>query len=508
MRQRSVSSKESPRAVKAGRECCWTRRFGAPASQCGRVPPDTGEKRVGRTRQLGWYRGSLAFVPRRFGAGAFLFHKTHEKESFRMKNVTSAELRAMFLRFFQEQGHAVIASASVIPENDPTVLFTTAGMHPLVPYLLGAKHPMGTRLTDVQKCIRTGDIDEVGDASPPDLLRDAGQLVPGRLLQEGSHRLELGVPDQPGMAGHRPGPPGLLRCSRAMRTAPATTEAHDLWRACGVPEDHIFFLPKENNWWGPAGITGPCGPDTEMFIITDKEPCGPDCSPACSCGRYLEIWNDVFMQYNKQADGSFMPPGAEERGHRHGPGAHHLRAARARRASTRPDALRRHPHEDRRAVAARSTSPRTRRPRAPSASSPTTCAPPPSSWATSRGVTPSNVDQGYVLRRLIRRAVRFGMKLGLPEGVPGGDRAGGHRPVSSDVYPGAGARTAPLSWSSSSSEEERFQRTLRQGSKEFDKAVSPPCGSTRHRRPDRLPPLRHLRLPHRDHHGDGRASGA
>ena len=74
-----------------------------------------------------------------------------------------------------------------------------------------------------------------------------------------------------------------------------------------MKEDHIFYLPKENNWWGPAGITGPCGPDTEMFIITDKEPCGPDCSPACACGRYLEIWNDVFMQYNKQADGSFVP---------------------------------------------------------------------------------------------------------------------------------------------------------------------------------------------------------
>ena len=88
---------------------------------------------------------------------------------------------------------------------------------------------------------------------------------------------------------------------------PRDDEAANYWRECGVQEDHIFFLPKKNNWWGPAGMTGPCGPDTEMFIITDKPPCGPDCSPACDCGRYLEIWNDVFMQYDKQADGSFLP---------------------------------------------------------------------------------------------------------------------------------------------------------------------------------------------------------
>ena len=223
-----------------------------------------------------------------------------------MKCLTSDELRQMYLDFFKSKGHAVIKSASLIPENDPTVLFTTAGMHPLVPYLLGQKHPAGTRLTDVQKCVRTGDIDEVGDESHCTFFEMLGNWSLGDYFKKEAitwsfefltDEKYLGI-DKDKL---------YFSCFAGDDDAPRDMVAHDTWRSLGVAEDHIFFLPKENNWWGPAGITGPCGPDTEMFIDTGKPACGPDCSPACDCGKYLEIWNDVFMEYNKQADGTFAP---------------------------------------------------------------------------------------------------------------------------------------------------------------------------------------------------------
>ena len=223
-----------------------------------------------------------------------------------MKPTTSAELRSMFLQFFQDKGHAVISSASLIPENDPTVLFTTAGMHPLVPYLLGEKHPAGTRLTDVQKCVRTGDIDDVGDFSHLTFFEMLGNWSLGDYFKKEMIPWSWEFLTSPKYLGL---PKERLAFSVFAGDAdcPRDEESAQLWRDCGVADDRVFFLPKENNWWGPAGLTGPCGPDSEMFIITDREPCGPDCSPACSCGRYLEIWNDVFMQYNKKQDGTLEP---------------------------------------------------------------------------------------------------------------------------------------------------------------------------------------------------------
>ena len=216
-----------------------------------------------------------------------------------MKTLTSSELRSLYLKFFESKGHAIIPSASLIPENDPTVLFTTAGMHPLVPYLLGEKHPAGTRLTDVQKCVRTGDIDEVGDASHCTFFEMLGNWSLGDYFKKEAIAWSfefltseeyLGIPKDK----------LYFTCFAGDENAPRDEESHDFWRSMGVEESHIFYLPKENNWWGPAGVTGPCGPDTEMFIDTGKPACGPDCSPACDCGKYLEIWNDVFMQYNKK----------------------------------------------------------------------------------------------------------------------------------------------------------------------------------------------------------------
>jgi alanyl-tRNA synthetase len=230
-----------------------------------------------------------------------------------MKNLTADELRDMYLKFFESKGHKIIPGASVIPENDPTVLFTTAGMHPLVPYLMGAmEHPAGTRLTDVQKCVRTGDIDEVGDSAHLTFFEMLGNWSLNDYFKKEaiSWSFEfltqhLGFsPDQLSVTVFKgegvEGEPGYI---------PADEEAAAIWRSLGIPDERIYRLPREDNWWGPAGTTGPCGPDTEMFIDTGKPKCGPDCRPGCHCGKFIEIWNDVFMQYNKNAEGKFEPLG-------------------------------------------------------------------------------------------------------------------------------------------------------------------------------------------------------
>ncbi len=383
-----------------------------------------------------------------------------------MKQVTSAQLREMFQKFMESKGCARIHSASVIPENDPTVLFTTAGMHPLVPYLMGAKHPAGTRLTDVQKCIRTGDIDDVGDSSHLTFFEMLGNWSLGDYFKKEAISWSwefLTSPEYLGLDKDRL----AFTVFEGDENCPRDTESHDLWRSMGVAEDHIFYLPKEHNWWGPAGITGPCGPDTEMFIITDKEPCGPDCSPACSCGRYLEIWNDVFMQYNKQADGTFAPLAqknvdtgmglerticvlngkktvyetdaftdilakiAELSGHTYGENEEVTKAFRIIADHMRTSTF---------------------------------------ILGDDRGVSPSNTDQGYILRRLIRRAVRYAMQLGMPEGFTC-EIAKVIINQYKDVYPEL-ERNSAFVLEQLKLEEGRFARTLKQGNKEFDKVAS------------------------------------
>ncbi len=225
-------------------------------------------------------------------------------------------------------------------------------MHPLVPYLLGSKHPAGTRLTDVQKCIRTGDIDEVGDASHLTFFEMLGNWSLGDYFKKEMIAWSwefLTSPEYLGLDKDKL----AFTVFEGEGDIPRDDEAAGYWMENGVKKENIYFLPREHNWWGPAGQTGPCGPDTEMFIIKDQPPCGPDCSPACSCGRFLEIWNDVFMQYNKQADGTVRAAGAEERGHRHGPGAHRLRAERHARRVYETDAFTDIIGEDRRSCPAR-----------------------------------------------------------------------------------------------------------------------------------------------------------
>jgi len=380
-----------------------------------------------------------------------------------MKPTTAAELRSLFLKFFQDKGHAIISSASLIPENDPTVLFTTAGMHPLVPYLLGAKHPAGTRLTDVQKCVRTGDIDDVGDFSHLTFFEMLGNWSLGDYFKKEMIPWSWEFLTSPEYLG-LPKEKLAFSVFAGDENAPRDEESAQLWRNCGVANDHIFFLPKENNWWGPAGLTGPCGPDSEMFIITDKEPCGPDCSPACSCGRYLEIWNDVFMQYNKNQSGAYEPlklPNVDT-----GMGLERTICVLTGKKSVYETDLfenilgkiaelsgKRYGESPAVTKAFRIVADHMRT----------------STFilGDDRSMAPSNVGQGYVLRRLIRRAVRYGMDLGLPEGFTG-EIANVIIKQYRSVYHEL-ERNSAFVLEQLSMEETRFAKTLKQGNHEFEK---------------------------------------
>ena len=205
------------------------------------------------------------------------------------------EIRNKYLNFFKEHGHTVIPSAPLIPENDPSVLFTTAGMQPLVPYLLGEPHPAGKRLTDYQKCVRTNDIDEVGDNRHLTYFEMLGNWSLGDYFKEESIQMsydfltkELGIPAEKLSVTCFAGDED---CARDEVTA-------SCWKKAGIPEERIYYFGKDDNWW-IAGETGPCGPDTEMFYDTGKPKCSPECNPSCGCGKYVEIWNNVFMEFYK-----------------------------------------------------------------------------------------------------------------------------------------------------------------------------------------------------------------
>ena len=209
------------------------------------------------------------------------------------------EIRNKYLNFFKKHGHSIIPSASLIPENDPSVLFTTAGMQPLVPYLLGEKHPEGTRLADFQKCVRTNDIEEVGDNRHLTYFEMLGNWSLGDYFKEESIAMsyefltkELGIPNEK----------LSVTCFAGDEDCERDLVAFECWKKAGIPEDRIYFFGKDDNWW-IAGEEGPCGPDTEMFYDTGKEKCSVECNPACGCGKYVEIWNNVFMEFYKDKNG-------------------------------------------------------------------------------------------------------------------------------------------------------------------------------------------------------------
>lgn len=376
-----------------------------------------------------------------------------------MKLYTSDEIRTKFIRFFQGKGHEVISSASVIPDNDPTVLFTTAGMHPLIPYLLGEKHPSGTRLTNIQKCIRTVDIDEVGDDTHCTFFEMMGNWSLGDYFNQESIAWSWEFITSPEWLAI-PKQKIAVTVFEGDADAPRDQESYDIWRELGQDEKEIFFLPKADNWWGPAGQTGPCGPDTEIFIISDKERCGPSCSPACGCGRYIEIWNNVFLQYNKRADGQFEP--LDQRNIDTGMGLERVLLALNGGTVYDSDLFTSIFAQ----IAALSEATYVDQPKAYRivADHTRTAV---FILGDTYGVTPSNVDQGYVLRRLIRRALRFAMELGIQEGSLA-NVANAVIEKYELIYPEL-QRNRDKIIREFQAEEARFQKTLSQGLREFDK---------------------------------------
>ena len=306
------------------------------------------------------------------------------------------EIRNKYLNFFKEHGHKVIPSAPLIPENDPSVLFTTAGMQPLVPYLLGEKHPEGTRLTDYQKCLRTNDIDEVGDNRHLTYFEMLGNWSLGDYFKEESVAMsfefltkELGIPVEK----------LSVTCFAGDEDAPRDTVTAECWKKAGIPEDRIYYYGKDDNWW-IAGEEGPCGPDTEMFYDTGKEPCGPDCQPSCDCGKYVEIWNNVFMEYYKSKDGTYT----KLKQHNVDTGLGLERMTMLLQGKQTPfDTELFAPVMDKLKELAKVDSIESRRIVAEHLRA--------SMMVISDGGRPSNIDRGYVLRKLIRRMSRHLNKL-------------------------------------------------------------------------------------------------
>ena len=322
--------------------------------------------------------------------------------------ISAYKLKKLYLEFFQKNDHKIIANASLTPENDPTALFISAGMHPLVPYLMGQRHPSGRKLVNVQKCLRTSDVDEVGDSFHLSFFEMLGNwslgdyfkaesipwsyefLTSEEWLNIDKEKLSVTV-----FAGDE--------------KIPRDTESARIWEGLGVPKDRIFYLPREDNWWGPIGSTGPCGPDTEIFYDTGKEPCGSECKPGCSCGKYNEIWNNVFMEYNRTPDGEYEL--LEQKNVDTGMGVERTVAVLQERDNVYEteifaplvngikelSGIKVIPENQIRSVRIICDHSRA------------------AAFLLAEGIVPLNVEQGYVLRRVIRGAIRHGKLLGIEE---------------------------------------------------------------------------------------------
>ena len=374
--------------------------------------------------------------------------------------MTAAELRRKYIEFFKSKGHQEIKSASLIPDNDPTCLFTTAGMHPLVPYLQGAKHPSGTRLTDCQKCIRTGDIDEVGDPVHLTFFEMLGNWSLGDYFKK--EAIDFSFEFLTGKDNLNI-PIDMLAVTvfAGDENAPFDAEAFEIWKGHGIPECRIAKLGKKDNWWGPAGTTGPCGPDTEMFYWTGPKPAPETFDP--SNKLWVEIWNDVFMQYNKTADGTFEP--LSQRNVDTGMGLERITAVLQGKASCYEteifasifaalDEIRGIETPEERTASERIIADHLRA----------------ATFIIADGITPGRVDQPYVLRRLIRRAIREGRKLGITGKLFTSTIAQVVIGQFGEFYPELVERKDVIT-SELDREEKQFGVTLENGIKEFQKLV-------------------------------------
>ena len=315
-------------------------------------------------------------------------------------------MKNLYLEFFKKKGHKIIPNTSLIPENDPMVLFTTAGMHPLIPYLLGQPHPLGKRLANVQKCFRTSDIDEIGDPSHLTFFEMLGNWSLGDYFKEEAIRWSYEfLTDKKwlGLDKERL----YITVFAGDEDAPRDEECYRIWRSLGIPDERIFFLPKKDNWWGPAGITGPCGPCTEMFYDTGKEQCSKECKPGCPCGKYFELWNDVFMEYNKTAEGKYEL--LKQKNVDTGMGVEHTVAVLQDKKSVfEIETIK--PIVEKIKEIAKIKIPNEKQEKSIRIIADHIRA---STFILAENITPSNVDQGYVLRRLIRRGIRHGKLIGV-----------------------------------------------------------------------------------------------
>ena len=363
------------------------------------------------------------------------------------------EIRNKYLNYFKNHGHKVIPSAPLIPENDPSVLFNTAGMQPLVPYLLGEKHPEGTRLTDYQKCIRTNDIDEVGDNRHLTFFEMLGNWSLGDYFKEESIKMsfefltkELQIPAEK----------LSVTCFGGNELLPKDEQTAKIWENTGIPRERIYFL--NDNWW-IAGETGPCGTDTEMFLDTGKPKCCNECNPDCDCGKYVEIWNNVFMEFFKNADGTLT--NLKQKNVDTGLGLERV-AMLLQGKETPYDIEIFVPVMEKLSKLQKVDEIHSRRIIAEHLRS--------SIMIISDGGRPSNLDRGYVLRRLIRRMIRHMNKLQINL-----DELGNlidlDINVLREMYPELSAKKETIK-SVILEEKDKFVKTLTHGEREFAKELN------------------------------------
>ena len=364
------------------------------------------------------------------------------------------EIRNKYLNFFKNHGHKVIPSAPLIPENDPSVLFTTAGMQPLVPYLLGQKHPEGTRLTDYQKCLRTNDIDEVGDNRHLTYFEMLGNWSLGDYFKEESIKMsyefltkELGIPAEK----------ISVTCFAGDSDCPRDEVTASCWEKAGIPKERIYFYGKDDNWW-IAGEEGPCGPDTEMFYDTGKPKCSENCQPSCDCGKYVEIWNNVFMEYYKK-DGKYTK--LEQRNVDTGLGLERMTML-LQGKETPFDTELFSPVMDKLKELAKNDDIASRRIVAEHMRS--------SMMVISDGGRPSNIDRGYILRRLIRRMTRHLNKLQIDLGkLP--ELLDLNIDILKEMYPELDSHRQEIK-DVIITEKDKFMKTLNNGEREFNKVIN------------------------------------
>lgn len=370
--------------------------------------------------------------------------------------MTTNEIRQKFLNFFEEREHKVIPSASLVPQDDPSVLFTTAGMHPLVPFLMGEKHPLGKRLVDSQKCLRTDDIDEVGDVQHLTFFEMLGYWSLGDYFKRESIHFTFDFYTQ--ILGFNKDDISVTVFA-GDEDAPRDDESYNTWlNEIGIPKERIYEYPKKENWWGPVSETGPCGPCTEMFIDTGIPACSPECGPACNCDKFVEIGNNVFMEYFKDKEGKFEK--LQQKNVDVGLGLERLAMfsqnkktvfeidifaeimAKIKQLAKKEEV------KSERVIADHVRA---------------------ATFALAEGVEPSNVDRGYVVRRLIRRAVRHGRLLGI-EGIFTYEVAKEVIKAYKDVYPEL-SKNEQFIYSELDKEEEKFGKTLEKGLRKFNSLI-------------------------------------